>query len=333
LEQEIAVNMKELNKATTLGGVRWVATGVSPFSAPDSVEWVPKGRYRIMRDYLPERGPLAPVMMKSTSSFQMAVDYRDEADCAKKTNTLFRLSPLTTALFANSPVRLGRDTGLASSRAAAWMQTDPDRTGLPPTLLKGYSHARWVDYLLDTPMMFFMKAGAWTPANGKTFRSYMSDGHEGTFPTWADWELHQTSVFPEVRVKHFIELRGADACPISLAMAGIAMWTGALYDSAALSQANELAEDFNQAQEPEIAFQGATQTGLSHLVGGKPLAKWAEQLMCIAKSGLTQWQPESLHMLEPLNTLIQKGESPSAHQRRAFENSRSTEDYLDAIRY
>jgi glutamate--cysteine ligase len=333
LAQEVEDNFSELQSATRLPGVRWIASGLSPFSAPEDVEWVPKGRYQIMRDYLPERGPLAPVMMKSTSSFQMALDYRDEADCARKTNTLLRLGPLTTALFANSPIRLGRDTGLASARAAAWMQTDPARTGFPPTLMAGYSHERWVDYLLDTPMMFFMHDGQWLPASGKTFRDYMDSGHDGVFPDWSDWELHQTSVFPEVRVKHFIELRGADACPIPLAMAGIAMWTGALYNESALTQAHELAQEFADAQPAATAFDGATRTGLEYTVGEGSLAKWGERLLDIAKSGLTVWQPEALPLLAPLDEMIQNGRSPASRHRAAFESRATVADYLDALRY
>jgi glutamate--cysteine ligase len=333
LAQEISDNTTEISDATKLPGVRWIASGLSPLSAPEAVEWVPKGRYRIMREYLPERGALAPVMMKSTSSFQMALDYRDESDCARKTNALLRLAPLTTALFANSPIRLGADTGLASARAAAWAQTDPDRTGFPPSLMEGYSHERWVDYLLDMPMMFFKIRGEWVPAKGKTFRSYMNFGHQDSFPSWDDWELHQTSVFPEVRVKHFIELRGADAGPIPLAMAGIAMWTGALYDEGALSAANELALEFQSAQDTDQAFSGAIRDGLNYVIGDATLVNWAERLMAIAKTGLSHWQPESLPLLAPLERQIQSGQSPATRQRLAFEGRTSMADYLDAIRY
>lgn len=333
LAQEIADNTVEITQATTRAGIRWIASGLSPLSAPDAVEWVPKGRYRIMREYLPERGALAPVMMKSTSSFQLALDYRDESDCALKTNALLRLAPLTTALFANSPIRLGKDTGFASARAAAWMQTDPDRTGFPASLMDGYTHERWVDYLLDMPMMFFKIERDWVPANGKSFRDYMTRGHNGVFPTWDDWELHQTSVFPEVRVKHFIELRGADACPIPLAIGGIAMWTGALYDTKALSAVSELGAEFQAAQDSNQAFSGAIRDGVNYLVGGHSLNHWAARLMDIAEMGLSQWQPEAIDLLAPLRSQIERGESPASRQRKAFENRNSMAEYLDAIRY
>ena len=333
LFKEVSENVHELQAVTQDTETHWIATGVSPFSSPEDVEWVPKGRYRIMRDYLPQRGALAPVMMKSTSSFQAAFDYKDESDCAAKTNALLRLSPLTTALFANSPIRLGEDTGLASSRAAAWEQTDVDRTGFPESLNAGYNHEKWVDYLLDVPMMFVQEQDGWEPANGMTFREFMTRGRGGRYPTWQDWELHQTSVFPEVRVKHFIELRGADACPIPLALGGVAMWTGVLYDPTALDEATELAMSFTAVQPLHESFKSAYRFGLKGEFGHQRLSRWAEVLFGIGKRGLERYQPESLHLLAPLERLIETGESPATSQRKAFHDATSRADYLKTIAY
>lgn len=333
LAREVMESQDELNRVTDHTRLVWAASGVSPFTAPENVEWVPKGRYRIMRTYLPERGELAPVMMKSTTSFQAAFDYENEHDCAQKTKALLWLSPLTTALFANSPIRLGEDTGLASSRAVAWTQTDPDRTGFPPTIFSEYTHERWVDYLLDAPMMFIQGDRGWEPAHGRPFRSYLEAGHKGRFPSWEDWELHQTAVFPEVRVKHFIELRGADACPLPIALAGIALWTGVLYDSTALGKALDLCESFGAISSAEARHRQAAEHGLEGVVGDHALRRWAEALFSIGEDGLRRYQPESLGLLSPLKRLLEQGSSPVQFHRQAFRDAPDVPHYLNSIAY
>ena len=333
LAQEILQVQGELAAAAGGQDILWAASGVSPFTDPDELEWVPKGRYRIMRNYLPERGRLAPVMMKSTSSFQAAFDYADEQDCSTKTRALLLLSPLTTALFANSPIRLGQDTHQASSRAMAWMETDPERTGFPPSILEKYSHERWVDYLLDTPMMFIRGAHGWEPAQGIPFREYMHRGHRGRLPDWHDWELHQTAVFPEVRVKHFIELRGADACPLPVALAGIAMWTGALYDATALDQALELSESFAQIGTALERHRVAAVHGLEGSLHGQSFRRWAEALFHIGSAGLQRYQPESAALLIPLQRILESHSSPAQSHRQAFHDAPSVLHYLKAIAY
>lgn len=333
LAQEVLESQRELEEAATGQPVVWTASGVSPFTEPEDVEWVPKGRYRIMRNYLPKRGQQAPVMMKSTTSFQAAFDYEDEADCARKTKALFQLSPLTTAIFANSPIRLGQDTGFVSARAIAWTQTDPARTGFPQSILDGYSHERWVDYLLDAPMMFVQGDRGWEPAQGMPFREYLKQGYGGRLPTWSDWELHQTAVFPEVRVKHFIELRGADACPLPIALAGIAMWTGVLYDSEALDQALELSESFAKLGSPAVRHREAATRGLDGSLQDQSLRRWAEALFNLGKSGLERYQSDATDLLLPLQKILESGSSPAQFHRQAFKDAPSVSDYLNAIAY
>ena len=152
-------------------------------------------------------------MMKGTAAVQASFDFADEADCARKIGLAVRLGPLTTGTFANSPIVEGRPTGFDSWRGHVWTRTDPARTGFPAAAWT-FTFERWVDYLLDVPMMFTKIGGHWADANGRTFRDWLDHGIDGVYPTRADWDLHLTSVFPEVRVKRTIEVRGADCVPL-----------------------------------------------------------------------------------------------------------------------
>ncbi len=328
---EATASMGELRSIAEDHDLRWVALGLSPYAPIDSIGWMPKGRYAVMRDYLPSRGELALAMMKGTSSFQANFDYADEADCALKLGSMSRLGALTTALFANSPLLAGRETGFMSYRGEIWTRTDPDRTGFP--LADSYSHEAWVDYLLDVPMMFYKRDGQWAPAGGCSFREYMSAGLDGHFPGWEDWELHQTSVFPEVRVKRTIEVRGADAVPLSLSLAGIALWTGLLYDPGALDEAAALSRDFAAAAPAAERFAVACRQGLGGRLGGRSLAAWAEDLVQIAGRGLARSRPWERYLLEPLEALIAGGESPAAAALRAWREDPRPERFLARVAY
>jgi glutamate--cysteine ligase len=307
---EALTSMSELKVLAAEGDLFLVALGLTPYPPMTDIPWVPKGRYGVMRSYLGEIGDMAHVMMKGTSSFQANFDYRDEADCGRKAGTMAKLGPLTTALFANSPLLAGQPTGYASTRGLAWTRTDPARTGFPQVLADDYTHEAWVDYLLDAPMMFYKRDGAWAHAEGRTFRTYMDRGFEGNFPTWQDWELHETSVFPEVRVKRAIEIRGADAVPLPLAFAGIAMWTGLLYDDVALDGAAQLAAEFASHGNATERFDQAVRFGLRGQVGDRTMAEWAADLTALAAAGLGRHAPSDLALLEPVEALVAHGESP-----------------------
>ena len=310
---------------------RLVALGVTPMLSMDEIEWVPKGRYEVMRRYLPQRGAMAEVMMKGTTSFQACYDFSDEADCAKKFDLMLRLAPLTTAMFANSPLFEGEVNGWMSNRGRAWLNTDADRTGFPDAIREGYSHEKWVDYLLDVPMMFYMKGNEWLHAEGRSFRQFLELGIDGQFPTWDDWDLHQTSVFPEVRVKKWIEVRGADAVPNHLALGGIALWKGLLYDDAALESALDITGRLSRATEGEL--QEACRLGLAAQIGGRPAVELAGELLDLAEGALGRIDPEGLPLLASLKAQIDKGESPAAEVVRKLEASASIEEFLDSVAY
>ena len=308
-----------------------LAVGLHPIAPIESVGWMPKGRYRVMREYLP--GELAHYMMKGTASVQCNYDYADEADCALKVKLGAGVAPLTTAMFANSPIYAGKETGYRSYRGLVWTRTDPDRTGFPPGLRDDYSHERWVDYLLDVPMMFYVKDGAWLPAHGRSFRSYMEQGIDGHRPTADDWDLHMTSVFPEVRIKRTIEVRGADCVPLPLAIAFCALFSGLFYCKNAQDQGVALVEDFMKTGDRDMRFLAACRDGLEAEIGGRTLGAWAVDLVEIARQGLSRCEPEALPLLAPLEALVATGRSPAAGVLDAWRRDPDPRALIRYLRY
>ncbi len=331
LADEVTRNRDLLVRLSEGHDHRWIAAGLTPYAPIEDIRFVPKGRYAIMRAYLPNVGRLSHWMMKGTCSVQANFDYVDEADCARKFRAAMLLGPLTTAMFANSPVAEGRATGFQSYRGRVWTETDPARTGFPAAVREGYTHDRWVDYLLDTPMMFWMRDGVWTPAHGTTFRTWVEHGIDGRYPTADDWALHQTSVFPEVRVKHTIELRGADAVALPLSIAFCALWTGLLYG--ALDEVLALAERFaaTPGTPMEKHLVGA-RDGLDSRFGAHTGAEWARELTALARAGLLAWG-ENPALLDPLQQRVDAGRSPARDVMDAWERDPSPRNILGVLAY
>ena len=296
-------------------GVEQIAIGYTPYAKVEDIPWVPKGRYRVMREHLGRTGALAHDMKKATAAVQATYDYADEADCARKVRLASRLAPLVTAMFANSPYRHGKASGYMSFRGHVWTQTDPARTGLPEAAER-FSYEAWLDYLVDVPMIFKKdEAGDWQPAHGATFRDWMVSTTERR-PTWKDWELHLTSVFPEVRVKHTIEVRGADCVPLPLAMSFVSLFKGLFYCEIALVGATELSERFAAEGDRMARFDVACREGLRGTVSGRPLVSWAEELLDLADAALQRCAPEDRPWLRPLIRQVESGMSPA---RRLLE--------------
>ncbi len=338
LEKEFELNRSCLQELAREANSVPITCGLTPVSAIEDVHWMPKGRYAIMRSYLPQKGDLALFMMKGTSSVQCNYDFLNEEDCAEKVQLCSGLAPLTTALFANSPLYQNEPTGFMSYRGEIWTRTDPDRTGFPPGLRKDYTHERWVDYLLDVPMMF-IKRDQWLHAHGRSFRSFIESGIDGHFPTWDDWELHMTSVFPEVRIKRTIEVRGADCVPHELALGFCALFTGLLYDDQAQQKALELTDRFTFYGTRGERFQLACREGLRGLLSGttktdaQSLAWWAEQLIDIAQGGLERYQPHNRRLLEPLVSLVETGGSPAEQILASWQQSSNPTELINTLRY
>ncbi|MSQ02543.1 MAG: glutamate--cysteine ligase [Myxococcales bacterium] len=312
--------------------LHWTACGLTPYAKIDEIAFVPKGRYAMMRDFLPAHGDLAHWMMKGTCCVQVNLDFDSEEDCARKFHTSLDLAPLNMALFANSPLAEGRDTGWLSYRGHVWSRVDPRRTGFPIEVRDAYSHESWINYLLDAPMMFVRRDGGFFPSGGATFRQWMSDGLQGSFPTAADWAAHQTTVFPEVRVKRTLEIRSADAVPVDLAIAFCALWAGCLYG--ALEDTRRFGVAFGAASGTgrEAGFALAAREGLAGGWGGRSLADWGAELSGLARAGLRAIGEDEA-LLDPLEAQIATGRSPGAALLSAFQQDPSPANVLRAAAY
>jgi glutamate--cysteine ligase len=332
LQKEFEINRSCMQTLCAEAGLYTITAGLTPYADIENVSWMPKGRYAIMRAYLPQRGKLAHYMMKGTASVQCNYDFSNEEDCAQKVALCAGIAPLTTAMFANSPLYLGRPTGYMTYRGHIWTHTDPDRTGFPPGLRNDFSYERWVNYLLDVPMMFIYR-DQWIHAKGRSFRTFIEDGIDGHFPTEEDWELHMTSVFPEVRIKRTIEVRGADCVSHDLALSFCTLFSGLLYAPKALDRALELSQRFSAHHDVATRFSIACTHGLEGELGGKKMSSWAEELVDIAQSGIEEWQPESRQLLTPLIEQVQTGESPAVQLLRNWKKNPSPEGLLPTLAY
>lgn len=278
--------VKEIGEAL---GVGFLGLGYHPFLNVDDAPMMPKARYRIMRDYMPTRGALGRDMMFLSCTVQVNLDFSSEADMVKKFRTALALQPVATALFANSPFRQGTPNGFASYRSHIWTDTDPDRTGMLPFVFEaGMGYERWADYVLDAPMYFVARQDRLIDAAGQSFRDFLAGrlpALPGEKPTLKDWEDHLTTVFPEVRLKHFLEMRGADGGPWSRLCALPALWVGLLYDQSALDAAWDLAKDWT-LEEHEVLRAEVPKTGLKTEFRGETVRDLAGRVLDIATAGL-----------------------------------------------
>jgi glutamate--cysteine ligase len=294
MRAELAAFLAAVDAMSRPAGIAWLGVGMQPFAALESIPWIPKKRYAVMRDYLPTRGRRGIVMMKQTACIQANLDYGSERDAMDKMRTALGISPLITAVFANSPLTESRPNGHLSRRAWAWRDTDPDRCGLLPFPFR--DDARFADYLqwaLDVPMFFVARGDDYRPARGVTFRRFIREGFEGTRPTVDDFELHLTTLFPEVRLKRYLEMRGADSCDPAAAMALAAIWKGILYDDAARSAAWALVENWSFEERVALLDAVCTEGPEAPLPGGAsrrgPAARAGElatDLLRLARAGL-----------------------------------------------
>jgi glutamate--cysteine ligase len=311
VEAEARAFADEVDELLIGANVRQVALGFTPYASIPDVPWVPKGRYVVMRDFLAQTGDLSHHMMKGTAAVQATYDYSDEVDCARKVRLSTLLGPLTTAIFANSPYCDGRPSGYVSWRGLIWTRTDPSRTGFPAAAA-AFTFERWVDWLLSVPMMFKKdRERRWQFAHGQTFAEWLA-APPAERPTAEDWELHLTSVFPEVRVKRTIEVRGADCVPLPLAMGFTALWKGLFYDEAALEAATGVALRFASHGTSADRFDLACRSGLEGVHGGRRLADWAADVVQLAADGLARTCPDDVSWLGPLQRQIASGRSPGA---------------------
>ena len=314
---ELRDHMREIGPLSRAMGVRWLGLGFHPFARREDYTWVPKQRYGVMREYLPTRGGHALDMMLRTCTVQVNLDYDSEADAMRKMRVALALAPATTAMFANSPWKEGRPHGGLSYRGRVWLDVDPDRTGLLPALWK--KDARFEDYIewaLDIPMFLFKRDGHAVHNTGQAFRSFWQDGFEGHKPNMEDWKTHLNTLFPEVRLKKTIEVRGADAQSSDMKCALPALWTALLYDEEALAGAEALIDGWTY-DEVDALREHAWKDGLRAPFRGKPLAGVAERMMDLADGALERrkcldgrGRDERLHLAR-LRKLVGEGRTPA----------------------
>ncbi len=314
---EMSGHLAELRDISRELHLSWLGVGFHPLAAQAELPWVPKGRYAIMRRYLPTRGAHGLDMMRRTATVQANFDYASEEEAMRALRIALRLSPLVTAIFANSPFHEGRLFGGRSYRARVWLDVDPSRQGLIRGVLEG--GRRFSDYVawaVEAPMFLIKRGGKIIENTGQTFRDFLEHGHQGHRATRADWEMHLNTLFPEVRLKRTIEVRGADSLPAALICALPALWTGVLYDARALAEADALTESYTYdeltALRPAIA-----ERALAAELRGERLAAHAERLLAIAAGGLARrarlnkaGKDERVH-LERISALVAKGRSPA----------------------
>ncbi len=297
-------------------GMRFLGIGARPFGALDEVSWLPKRRYGVMRSYFPEQGRqsrLAHHMMKQTATVQANFDYADEAEAVAKMRTAFGVTSIVTALFAASPISEGRPNGHKSVRAAIWLETDEDRAGLLPFAFSpGFSFRDYAEWALDVPMFFVVRGGVYRRARALTFRRFLREGFEGETATMGDWEVHLSTLFPEVRLKRYIELRGADAGPLPMAMALAALWRGLLEDPAARDAAWSLVADHDLAAR-EALRRAVPREGMQARFGRHVVRELAVELVRLARAGLTRLPAgaEDAALLEPLEAYAAAGRAPA----------------------
>ncbi len=287
---EVGAHLSEVRDIAEPLGVGFLGLGASPIWSMDETPIMPKGRYKIMRAYMDKVGRLGRQMMFRTCTVQSNLDFGSEADMVKKFRVSLALQPLGTALFANSPFLEGRPNGFLSYRSHIWTDTDPDRTGMLPFVFEdGFGFERYVDYALDVPMYFVRRGGEYLDASGLSFRDFMEGKLTilpGERPAIDDFEDHLSTIFPEVRLKRFLEMRGSDSGPWGLLCAFSAFWTGILYDEAALDAAWGLVKDWS-AGEREAIRQSVRTLGLkTPIPGRRTLQDLALDVLAISRKGL-----------------------------------------------
>lgn len=280
----------ELSVLASELGLSFLALGHQPKHTRQEIPWMPKERYRVMRSYMPSRGDLGLDMMQRTGAIQVTADFADEADMVQKFRVALALQPIVVALFANSPFKDARVGGCLSHRAAVWEDTDPDRCGsLPFVFQDGMGFERYTDYALNVPMYFVIRDGRYIDASGLSFRDFLAGRLSvlpGQLPTIADWVNHLSTLFPQVRLKQFLEFRGADAGDaLGRVPALVAFWAGLLYDSQSLDEAWECVRDWNEDERRELEL-GVVKSGFQTRFREGTVQDLALRVLDLSRQGL-----------------------------------------------
>ncbi len=324
---EVHTHLAQVKEVAGEIGAGFIGLGFNPKWSRADMPLMPKGRYGLMRRYMPAKGDLGLDMMFRSCTVQVNLDFASEADMVKKFRVGLALQPIATALFANSPFTENQPNGFLSFRSHIWTDTDPDRTGMLPFVFDdGFGFEAYADHALDVPMYFVYRDGKYIDATGQSFRSFMAGelpALPGERPTIRDWEDHLTTLFPEVRMKRFLEMRGADGGPWARLCALPALWVGLLYDGSALDAAWDLVKDWT-AEERETLRNEVPRTALATAFRGRAVRDIAAEVIAIAESGLKargrqgSTAPDETEYLEALQLIVDRGTTPAEELLERF---------------
>jgi len=319
---EVNSHLKEVQSVSEEIGAKFIGLGAAPEWTHEQMPQMPKGRYKLMTDYMGRVGTHGTQMMYRTCTVQVNLDFSSEADMVKKMRVALALQPVATALFANSPFFEGELNGHKSWRSRVWRGLDDARTGMLPFVFdEGFGFEAWTQYVLDVPMYFVYRNGEYIDALGMSFRDFLKGelpALPGEKPTLSDWADHLTTVFPEARVKKFIEMRGADGGPWRRLCALPAFWVGLTYDQTALDAAWDMVKDWD-ADTREALRVAASEDGLQATVGNLKMHDLAREAVAIAESGLKARArpgagglvPDETHFLNALKDSLESGKTPA----------------------
>lgn len=324
---EVNTHLKQVRAVSEPLGAAFLGMGFQPKWRLEDMEWMPKARYRIMREYMDKVGTLGQDMMARTCTVQVNLDFGSEADMVRKFRTSLALQPIATALFANSPFTDGKPNGYFSYRSRVWEDTDPDRTGMLPFVFDGdMGFEKYTDYMLNVPMYFVYRDGEYINATGQSFRDFLNGelpALPGEKPTLKDWEDHLTTAFPEVRLKRFLEMRGADGGPWARLCALPAIWVGLLYHQPSLDAAWDIARDWSMEERLKLREE-VPRLGLQATIRGRTVRDIAFEVIELANAGLAARNrfnaagDNETGFLAPLKDVAEKNETPAERKLKLY---------------
>ena len=319
---EVNAHLADVKDIADKVGVGFIGLGAAPIWRHEDMPQMPKGRYKLMTDYMDRVGTMGKAMMYRTCTVQVNLDFGSEADMVQKLRVALALQPVATALFANSPFFEGRPNGFKSWRARVWRDLDPARTGMLPFVFEdGFGFEAWVEYALDMPMYFVYRDGRYIDALGQSFRDFLQGrlpALPGETPTLSDWADHLTTLFPEARIKKYMEMRGADGGPWRRLCALPALWTGIMYDQGALDAAWDLVRGWDAATREALRV-AASKEALAARVGDIDMRELAREVLEISEAGLKARArpgaggmiPDETHFLNTLKESVESGQVPA----------------------
>jgi len=319
---EVNTHLREVKDVADEIGVGFIGLGAAPEWSHEQMDLMPKGRYKLMDGYMQKVGTMGTTMMRRTCTVQVNLDFASEADMVQKMRVAVAMQPIANALFANSPFLDGKPNGVKSTRGLVWRNLDDARTGMVPFVFdEGFGFEAWVQYALDVPMYFVYRDGKYIDALGQSFRDFLKGelpALPGEKPTLSDWADHLTTLFPEARVKKFIEMRGADGGPWRRLCALPAFWVGLMYDQSALDGAWDLVKGWDAETREELRIAASTH-GLQAEVGGLKMHDLAREAVALSEAGLKARArpgagglvPDETHFLNALRDSIETGRVPA----------------------